>query len=658
MTTPHVTWDTETHAFRPGCIAPKIVCVTLTRDGIKPEIYTGADMYDVVDWLLKEPCVVAHSAAFDWAVAMANWPHLTKRIFDAYDEDRIKCTFIREALHVLAIGEMQDHRGNLSLAATYLRRTGRFLSGKKEGEDGVRVNYHKVDGLPLSEWPSDFIEYAMNDPIVTDEIFRHQEDLPDEENQTRAAFALYLMAAVGFRADPERVRILRATLEERVTRMSDLLVPTGLLRPSWKQNLTVTRSMVAEQYIAMGRTIPYVVQKAKDREKEEVRVAEGGTPKTPNIAYGADIIAETPCWGPDDDACDDEKFHVCENPLHRLKARTEDQGELSKYVPHLETATHTAVNASVTSIVSTGRTSMSKPPLQQLPKRYGVRQCIIPPPGHWFIGADFSAIELTTWSQIMLDMFGKSHLAEVIQAGKDPHSVTAAMLLDISYETALIRKADEDDAEFDSIRDLSKALAFGIMGGMGAETFIGYAKGYGYRYKGTAEEQIEQARGHIKTFKNTYPETREYLKRIGQACDSGGGFFDLSQPRSGRIRGQVAFTNAANSGPQGLAADLAKDAIWHITKEMYIPLRTPLFGSRLVIFMHDEMVSRSPIEIAAEAAERQSVLMLEAARRWCPDVPTKAAPWISKCWDKRAKTMRDANGRLMCWEPKEKKEST
>jgi hypothetical protein len=44
--------------------------------------------------------------------------------------------------------------------------------------------------------------------------------------------------------------------------------------------------------------------------------------------------------------------------------------------------------------------------------------------------------------------------------------------------------------------------------------------------------------------------------------------------------------------------------------------------------------------------------MMEAAEAWCPDVPTKAEPWISKWWDKRAKTRRDEDGKLIVWEPK------
>ena len=125
----------------------------------------------------------------------------------------------------------------------------------------------------------------------------------------------------------------------------------------------------------------------------------------------------------------------------------------------------------------------------------------------------------------------------------------------------------------------------------------------------------------------------------------------MAQPRSGRIRGNVGYTDGANSPFQGLAADLAKDAIWHITQECFLP-GSPLFMCRVVLFMHDEIILQAPVEIAAEAAERVSQLMLEAARRWCPEVPTKAAPWISLWWDKRAKPVRDENKKLIPWIPK------
>lgn len=664
----HIGVDTETHPFSPGNIAPRLVATTVSRfngSSRTQEIYNRQDSFEVWRELLTQPDpLVAAFAAFDLAVVQANWPSLSPLIFARYEAGDIRCILIREALHILAIGELQDDRSRamLKLNETYFRRCGKTLTGKKDGPDGIRLNFDKLENVPLADWPAEAVQYAIQDAVAASEIFSCQEDLPDEANQTRASFALYLMACTGFRADGAKVHRLRQTLEARVAKMNTLLIPTGIIRPSLSRNLNLIKALVAEQYEALDRNIPYVIKKGKAKREEDAKVAAGADPKEPGISYNKDALKELPCAPSEQggivgvaDVCDPDKHVVCANPLHWLKARQEDEGELTKYVAHLENAVTAPVNYTVTSLVSTGRTAISNPPLQQLPRRPGVRQCIIPPEGHWFIGADYAAIELTTLGQILLDMFGHSLLAQTIQQGRDPHCLTGSMLAGTDYDTFVHDlKQPTTKKAAKNFRQLGKGLVFGAAGGLGAESFVEFARlVYGYKYPGTKDEQIEGAKKHLRQVKAWYPDIAEYLKRVGRACDEGGGFFDLVQPWSGRIRGRVSYTQASNSPWQGLAGDLAKLAIWKITKEMYQKSSSPLYGCRIVVFMHDELLSQAPCEIAAEAAERQSELMIEAAHEVCRDVPTKALPWIARCWEKDAESVRDENGRLIPWESKD-----
>lgn len=662
----HYGLDTETRTFGAGKMAPKIVCMSAYRPGVlAPTLYGKHEIEAVFEQMLDSGLpLVFYNAAFDCTVLMANYPRLTSKIFAAYTRGQIKCTLIRETLHLLALGELGRQRGLLSLASTYMRRTGKFLEGKKEGEDSVRYRFAEVEDLPPEKWPREFRDYALKDAIVNSDIFTQQEELPDEERQTRAAFALNLMAATGFRADGERTRKLRAQLEARVARAALTLVPAGLVRPAGSKNMKAIRAEVERQYLLyLKAEAPKSKSKESARKRAE-REARGKEKKPPGTSTAWDTLNELPCLDEhgcpctrDEDKCKEADFRTCRNPLHVLMYRNEDAGEISKYIPHLEMAARTPVNFRVTSIMETGRISISEPPLQQLPRRPGIRQCIVPPDGHVFIGADYSAIELVTLAQILLDMFGESKLADTLRAGRDPHSVTGALLAGVSYEefiAGLESKDRELKKKYKYFRQFAKALNFGVPGGLGGETFLEYLRGYDIRLDGTKEEQLEQSRGYIRKYKEWYPEIRRYLDLISEQCGQHGGAFTMAQPRSKRIRGNVLYTSAANSTFQGLASDLAKDALWRIAMECYLPeLQSPLFGSRIVLFMHDEIIAQSPEPLASEAGERLGFLMRSAGSDWCPDVPVKASPWIARWWDKDAETVRNDNGELQVWMPEE-----
>ena len=74
-------------------------------------------------------------------------------------------------------------------------------------------------------------------------------------------------------------------------------------------------------------------------------------------------------------------------------------------------------------LVRTGRTSASKPNLQQVPREGGVRECYVPTDEYLFLILDYSFIELVTLSAICLQRYGQSRMAEVIREGQDPSRV-------------------------------------------------------------------------------------------------------------------------------------------------------------------------------------------------------------------------------------------
>jgi hypothetical protein len=117
-------------------------------------------------------------------------------------------------------------------------------------------------------------------------------------------------------------------------------------------------------------------------------------------------------------------------------------------------------------LVRSGRTSSyGEFNAQNLPRDSQVRSCFVPSPGHVFIDADFTAVELVTLAQSCLTQFGlKSRMAEELNAGKDLHRLVAARVT--GKPEAEITKEERQDA---------KAINFGKPGGMSDATMQQYA---------------------------------------------------------------------------------------------------------------------------------------------------------------------------------------
>jgi DNA polymerase I-like protein with 3'-5' exonuclease and polymerase domains len=93
----------------------------------------------------------------------------------------------------------------------------------------------------------------------------------------------------------------------------------------------------------------------------------------------------------------------------------------------------------------TGRTTCSRPNMQQIPRQDAFREVVVPAPGHLMLAVDYKYIELVTLAAACQCRFGFSKLAEVIRAGTDPHCYTAAMLLGMTYEEFMWLKSKDLD---------------------------------------------------------------------------------------------------------------------------------------------------------------------------------------------------------------------
>ncbi|MFH0899260.1 MAG: hypothetical protein V2A73_01395, partial [Pseudomonadota bacterium] len=231
--------DTETHLIKPGCITPRLVCVT-TYDGTgEPQLYDRETGLDVVERFLREGAdLTGHHFFFDLGVVVAARPALLPLIFQRIDEGKIHCTKIREMILANAKGELKFSENelgevqvtNFHLSDLAFRRLQIQMKGKK-GADIWRLRYNELDGVPLDRWPEEARTYAMDDAGYTQLIHVDQGgEIHGEIGQTQAAWALYLMSIWGGRTDPEYVAAFEREVTTEFARLEEICLATGYVR--------------------------------------------------------------------------------------------------------------------------------------------------------------------------------------------------------------------------------------------------------------------------------------------------------------------------------------------------------------------------------------------------------------------------------------------
>lgn len=271
-----------------------------------------------------------------------------------------------------------------------------------------------------------------------------------------------------------------------------------------------------------------------------------------------------------------------------------------------------------------------------------MRSCIVPRPGYVFAVCDYPALELHTWAECCSAWLGFSAMAAALNEGKDPHSMMAGTMLGIPYEEA-IRRKDANDPHFKKEREAAKPGNFGFPVGMGTERFVEYARAnYGVTI---TQERAAEAKYAWKT---TWPEAEGWLNFINSLVEQGGGLASICHYKTNRWRGGLKFTEAANSPFQGLGADIATRALWLVTRACWHPASL-LYGCRVVNFVHDEIVAEAR---DGEQALEIARLMNVAADEFLMHVRMRPVDaLLSSVWSKRAKQIKDENGRLVVWHP-------
>jgi DNA polymerase-1 len=658
MKTP-VFFDFETALFSPGNQAPRPICLSFAfrRNGeVQSGLVVGKDMETTLEGFLDGAIagkyVLANfSISYDLMVALEHFPRLAEKIWAAYLMGAVYCCKVREKLLDIADGTHggeRDHKGKTIAKKYNLGDIIKRHFGVDLDKETWRTGYEELEHVPLSEWPQGAIGYAVEDSEWALKLFYLQQQraidmrysLPDETQQTRGDFALRLMSAWGMRTDGPAVETLAQATQKRMEELKVELQEAGLVRrkktPKGKESkdTKAIRAMIERSWDGDG---PVPRTKASDKYPD-------GQIKT-----------------------DADTLEFCTDPisgvLHEYNGL---QKSFSAFISRMREGVDYPIHAFFNILVNSGRTSCSGPNLQQQPRVPGVRECFIPVPlvkvadgkelaEYVFATCDYDSQELRSWSQVCLDLLGDSTLARKYQADPDfdPHTDFASKMLGINYTQGMERRFAGDE-KLKEYRQQSKPANFGFPVGMGFKKFRKYARGYGLII------DIEGAKKLRIDWLEQWPEAKPYFDQINRIVGQSG-YGTVIQIRSQRRRGFCRYTVAANTFFQGLASDASKLALWRVTYECYTgrkwddpTKRSPLYGCRPVLFLHDEIILVAPLSYAAEAAARLEEVMVHAMEVYTPDVPVRASAAIMRRWRKGAEPVRNAAGRLIPYEDRKK----
>jgi DNA polymerase-1 len=574
------TLDLETYKIG-ARLTPRIVSICYAIDDEKPVLLTRC-FREFPDILKKaSPPFVVQNGSFDFGCLAVEFPDLLPWIFEQYERGHVVDTMINAKLVAIENGTIDRQR--FSLAAIAKRLLGLNVEGK-EGDDAWRLRYHELEGVDGEDWPHAARQYAIKDVEITRAVHKAQ-NYTRPHTQARAAWALHLISVYGMRINEGRAGQWLEHVEIEAEKGRQKARDLGILRANGTRDVKILQGLITGAYDGK----PPLTDKGK-------------------VSYSVDTLKGS----------GDASLTAYSESSFAAKLS-------STYAPILKEGQ--TVHPRYNVLVSTGRTSCSKPNMQNPPRAGGFRELFEPRPGYVYALCDYDQIELVALGQIHLWMFKTSAIADAVNEGRDLHLEVAARL-----------NPDNPPA----YRQASKAANYGFAGGLGSGAFRQYARASGVDISEDEAKEIRLA------WLKTWPEMTKYFKHISNKTTWGP--CEITQFRSGRVRGGCAYTQAANTFFQGLVADGCKEALFNVSKACFIDQKSPLYGSRPVAFLHDEIILESPKGDARRAAGELQRIMIENMRRWIPDVKVSATAYLSTRWSKDAGPVYDG-GELIPWAP-------
>lgn len=708
-------FDLETHLIQAGLLTPPLVCASYANPEGQSFILAPGDARRFFKTALDN----AHSLSgdhfvYDLGVMCADDPENIERVFKALDEDRVYSADVLEALHDNARGCLHV---DPSTGAPVYRYSAAVLAQRylgvdrtEEKKDGWRYKYALLDGVPLDEWPAEAIDYPKRDALFNRQVVEIQLG-PNRFNahcighEMRAAWFLQLACIWGMRTCPELTPLVVADIRKKHEESRRTFIDVGLVsvrRCTWKKDKETgertreTADDISAEYLReaakrlQASKEPWVPDRLKDLGKalkdverdEPVRFCgdkkrladlvtlayQGDPPQTQGGAKGIPQVSTSR----------DTLIESGDELLEEFGEAGPNEKLFSTYVDVMEQGLTVPINPEANVFVSSDRTSYRKPNLQQLPRKGQVRETFVPRPGKVYCSVDYAALELAILSQVNLNLFGFSKMADAINADQDLHTRLAARIRGREYAEMLALVKAKDPVAV-NLRQLAKPINFGLPGMMGPPKLVATARKDGVRFcelSGLSEECsknervtrwgkrqigptccvcLQLAAQYKKLWLEEWPEMADYhelMVRIAEAGDRGD---PLESFGNGMLRLEGNPNAVSNHYFQNLAAQGAKRAGAALSKEAYTDRKSCLFNNlRLVVFVHDEVISEIRESVAHECAWRKSQIMVSAMQELVPDVKIKAEPALMRRLFKGADLATDRQGYLKPWWPQGK----
>lgn len=364
-----VYFDTETHPFRPGRMAPPVVCVQFCVDGGPAQIVVKPDIYPTVrGWLEAGALTVGHNVSYDWAALVSDYPDLTPLVWQAYRSDLVADTMIRQKLSDIGRSRYRTRQYNLgSVSAIHGGPT-------LNKDDPWRTRYAELEDVPLAQWPQEALSYALLDAEATRAAYLGQEArydpalLVDGASQARKFWALQLASVWGIRTSARGVASLREGVEARIAELQGLLTTPlgcGCDVVAWKPEDAGEDCPWCGNKVVGGLLRPNGTRDTKAAKEHMRRVCEElGLPlaktKGDDISLSNDVC----------DATQDVLLKTYAEYSSLKKTLSNDvkaweQGIVLPCHPHFDLA-------------DTGRITAAKPNSTNPRRMPGVRECIVP----------------------------------------------------------------------------------------------------------------------------------------------------------------------------------------------------------------------------------------------------------------------------------------
>lgn len=452
---------------------------------------------------------VAHNLPFDLEVIdqhlrLRGEDEAREALWRVVDDGRAHDTMIVDMLLRLGLHDTYPRPRDLGVLAR------EYAGIEIDKDDPYRLRYAEILDLPWDAVDAGFFDYAIKDAIATWKIhaalrsravaLAHRHHVADEvirrwgvlteSIQVRGAVTLARITRNGMRLDADQLgrihRELEARLMERMGTLRDNPRCAGLFKVDRKTGAVLLAKT------GVPRMSNTVLQSILLDVAAEIEADTGAQFEVPRSRGGAVSVSGKE-WA------DHLRLHpFLEDWIEMVETATQVKffGQLAGEMVHPRYSI----------LVRSGRSTSSGPSVQQVPRQGGFREMFVPSPGHFVLAIDYSFIELRTLAAVCEARYGRSVLADVIRAGRDPHAYTAAVLLGMEPDEFLALQGT-DPKRFKSCRQMAKPLNFGIPGGLGARALVAYAR----RSYGVDMTQDQAAAFRQKMIAEVYPEWDNYL---------------------------------------------------------------------------------------------------------------------------------------------------